>query len=123
MAENELERRHGRGFASMDPDRLRKIARKGGVAVPAEKRSFSQNRELAREAGRKGRRRKEMKLDTEADWVKVLEITPVEAREIIDGDDAIATQDFIEALDRVQVDAKQLCKAQYLVIKVIGAQE
>lgn len=43
-----------RGFASMDPTRQREIARKGGSMVPAYKRSFSQNRELAREAGRKG---------------------------------------------------------------------
>jgi general stress protein YciG len=43
-----------RGFASMDPDRRREIARMGGRSVPAEKRSFSQNRDLAAEAGRKG---------------------------------------------------------------------
>ena len=43
-----------RGFASMDEDRQREIASKGGRSVPAEKRSFSQDRELASEAGRKG---------------------------------------------------------------------
>jgi general stress protein YciG len=43
-----------RGFASMDIDRQREIASKGGKSVPAEKRSFSQDRELASEAGRKG---------------------------------------------------------------------
>lgn len=43
-----------RGFASMDPERQREIARKGGASVPGEKRSFSQNRELAAAAGRKG---------------------------------------------------------------------
>ncbi|MET0745383.1 MAG: KGG domain-containing protein [Microvirga sp.] len=43
-----------RGFASMDGDRQREIASKGGKSVPAEKRSFSQDRELASEAGRKG---------------------------------------------------------------------
>jgi uncharacterized protein len=43
-----------RGFASMDPDRQREIARKGGESVPAEERSFSRDRELASEAGRKG---------------------------------------------------------------------
>lgn len=43
-----------RGFASMDETRQREIARKGGESVPAEKRSFSQNRALAAEAGRKG---------------------------------------------------------------------
>lgn len=46
--------RAARGFAAMDPARQREIARKGGRAVPDEKRSFSQNRELAATAGRKG---------------------------------------------------------------------
>jgi general stress protein YciG len=43
-----------RGFASMDEDKQRDIARKGGESVPDDKRSFSQDRELAAEAGRKG---------------------------------------------------------------------
>ncbi len=43
-----------RGFASMDPEKQREIARKGGQSVPVEKRSFSQNPELAARAGRKG---------------------------------------------------------------------
>lgn len=43
-----------RGFASMDEGRQREIASKGGRSVPAEKRSFSQDRSLASEAGRKG---------------------------------------------------------------------
>ena len=43
-----------RGFASMDPEKQRAIARKGGQSVPDEKRSFSQNHELAARAGRKG---------------------------------------------------------------------
>lgn len=43
-----------RGFASMDPERQREIARKGGASVPSGKRSFSQDRLLAAEAGRKG---------------------------------------------------------------------
>ena len=43
-----------RGFASMDAEKQREIARKGGRSVPNEKRSFSQNRQLASEAGRKG---------------------------------------------------------------------
>nr|WP_238253808.1 MULTISPECIES: general stress protein [unclassified Methylobacterium] len=43
-----------RGFASMDLERQREIASKGGRSVPAEKRSFSQDRELASSAGRKG---------------------------------------------------------------------
>jgi general stress protein YciG len=43
-----------RGFASMDPERRREIARMGGMSVPPEKRSFSQNAGLAVRAGRKG---------------------------------------------------------------------
>ena len=43
-----------RGFASMDADKQREIARKGGRSVPDAKRSFSQNHQLASEAGRKG---------------------------------------------------------------------
>ena len=43
-----------RGFAAMDKARQREIARKGGAAVPDEKRSFSQDRDLAASAGRKG---------------------------------------------------------------------
>jgi general stress protein YciG len=43
-----------RGFASMDRDKQREIARKGGESVPNEKRSFSQDRSLAAAAGRKG---------------------------------------------------------------------
>ena len=43
-----------RGFASMNPEKQREIARKGGESVPNEKRSFSQDRELAAQAGRKG---------------------------------------------------------------------
>jgi general stress protein YciG len=43
-----------RGFASMDREKQRQIASKGGQSVPPEKRSFSQDRQLAAEAGRKG---------------------------------------------------------------------
>ncbi len=43
-----------RGFASMDPKKQREIASKGGRSVPAEKRSYAQNPELAAKAGRKG---------------------------------------------------------------------
>jgi uncharacterized protein len=43
-----------RGFAAMDPERRREIARKGGGSVPKEKRSFSRHPELAASAGRKG---------------------------------------------------------------------
>ena len=45
-----------RGFASMSPEKQREIASKGGKSVPSEKRSFSQNRDLAAQAGRKGGR-------------------------------------------------------------------
>ena len=38
----------------MSPEKRREIARMGGLAISPEKRSFSQNRDLAREAGRKG---------------------------------------------------------------------
>ena len=43
-----------RGFASISVEKRREIASKGGKSVPAEKRSFSQNHNLATEAGRKG---------------------------------------------------------------------
>lgn len=43
-----------RGFAAMDPERRREIARKGGASVPADKRSFSKSRELAVKAGHLG---------------------------------------------------------------------
>lgn len=43
-----------RGFAAMNPDRRREIARKGGASVPSEKRSFAKDRDLAASAGRKG---------------------------------------------------------------------
>jgi general stress protein YciG len=47
-------RKSKRGFASMDPARVRELARKGGLAVPDEKRSFSKDPALAAAAGRKG---------------------------------------------------------------------
>jgi general stress protein YciG len=43
-----------RGFAAMDEEKQREIARKGGQSVAPEDRSFSKDRELASEAGRKG---------------------------------------------------------------------
>jgi general stress protein YciG len=43
-----------RGFAAMNPERRREIARKGGASVPGEKRSFAKDRDLAASAGRKG---------------------------------------------------------------------
>jgi len=46
--------RKPRGFATMSPARRREIAAKGGSSVAPEKRSFSLNKDLAKEAGRKG---------------------------------------------------------------------
>lgn len=46
-----------RGFAAMDRETQKSIASKGGRSVPVEKRSFSRNRQLASEAGRKGGQR------------------------------------------------------------------
>lgn len=43
-----------RGFAAMDPEKQREIARKGGQSVPSDKRSYSANRDLARAAGKLG---------------------------------------------------------------------
>ena len=50
----ETDPKRRRGFAAMPVERRREIARKGGASVPSEKRSFSLNRGLATEAGRKG---------------------------------------------------------------------
>ena len=50
----EIKKKSTRGFASMDPERQRAIARKGGQSVPKDKRSFALNKNLAAEAGRKG---------------------------------------------------------------------
>lgn len=52
--DQEKPRKAPRGFAAMDPERQRAIASKGGRSVPDSKRSFSQNRGLAAQAGRKG---------------------------------------------------------------------
>lgn len=54
MAETKTRGTSNRGFASMDPDKQRAIASKGGSSVPPEKRPFAQNHRLAAEAGRKG---------------------------------------------------------------------
>jgi len=43
-----------RGFAAMSPEKRLAAAAKGGKSVPNDKRSFSQNAELAVAAGRKG---------------------------------------------------------------------
>ena len=50
----EMKKKSTRGFASMDPEKQRAIARKGGESVPSDKRSFSKNPDLAAAAGRKG---------------------------------------------------------------------
>ena len=56
MANQDQRHGHGsdRGFAGMDEEKQRDIARKGGESVPSEERSFSKDHELASEAGRKG---------------------------------------------------------------------
>lgn len=43
-----------RGFAAFTPEKLRETAAKGGASARPENRSFSRNRELAAEVGRKG---------------------------------------------------------------------
>ena len=50
----ERETKSTRGFATMEQAKQREIASKGGASVPDEKRSFSQDRDLAAAAGRKG---------------------------------------------------------------------
>jgi general stress protein YciG len=52
--DQEQPKKSKRGFASMDPEKRREIASRGGKSVPAEKRSFSQSVALAATAGRKG---------------------------------------------------------------------
>lgn len=52
-----------RGFAAMTPERRTEVAKMGGASVSPNNRSFSVNRELAKEAGRKGGLAK-------ADWRK-----------------------------------------------------
>jgi general stress protein YciG len=42
-----------RGFAAMSPEKRKEIASKGGKSVPASKRAFLVNRDLAVKAGRK----------------------------------------------------------------------
>jgi len=43
-----------RGFAVMDPEKRKAIAKKGGASVHPTQRSFAKDRALAREAGSKG---------------------------------------------------------------------
>lgn len=54
MPDTEQTKKSLRGFAVMSPQKRREIAAKGGKSVPGEKRSFTQNPELASNAGRKG---------------------------------------------------------------------
>jgi general stress protein YciG len=54
MSDDEPATKGKRGFAAMSPEKRREIASMGGKAVPANKRSFSQNIDLAASAGRKG---------------------------------------------------------------------
>lgn len=55
MAEEKQRRRSGKqGFASMDPERQREIASKGGKAAHAKGTAHQFTSEEAREAGRKG---------------------------------------------------------------------
>jgi|RhiMetdeSRZDD1v2_1073273.scaffolds.fasta_scaffold00923_13 general stress protein YciG len=53
-AENKGKGGSERGFAAMDENKQREIARKGGKSVPPQHRSFSKNPHLASQAGRKG---------------------------------------------------------------------
>lgn len=43
-----------RGLAAMTPERRKQIAAMGGASVPADKRSFSTDRDLSVSAGSKG---------------------------------------------------------------------
>jgi general stress protein YciG len=56
MTEERQKPKSKRGFASMDPEKQREIAKKGGKSVPDEKRAFSQSADLASRAGQKGGR-------------------------------------------------------------------
>ena len=47
-------KRLDRGFVAKNCEKRREIGRKGGLSVPAEKRAFSQNHQLAVDAGKKG---------------------------------------------------------------------
>jgi general stress protein YciG len=69
MGEEKEKSEKRRGFASMSEEERREIAKKGGESVPDEKRSFSQDRDLASDAGRKGgEARGERGSDVRAEW-------------------------------------------------------
>jgi uncharacterized protein len=57
MAQSKRRTTSQRGFASMDKEKQREIAAKGGQSVPPEERSFAKDPELATEAGKKGGKR------------------------------------------------------------------
>jgi general stress protein YciG len=54
MIDDKPRAKQRRGFAVMDPDKRREIAKKGGHSVKPVNRSFSKDRKLAMNAGRKG---------------------------------------------------------------------
>jgi uncharacterized protein len=54
MSDEQPRPKSKRGFASMSTEKQREIAAKGGKAVPAEKRAYSQNPGLAARSGQKG---------------------------------------------------------------------
>ena len=50
-----------RGFAAMSPEMRREVASRGGKSVPPERRAYSINRQLAKDAGRVGGRATKVK--------------------------------------------------------------
>jgi general stress protein YciG len=56
MSAAETKTKSRRGFGAMSVEKRTEIARKGGAAVPAEKRSFSKDPALAARAGAIGGR-------------------------------------------------------------------
>lgn len=52
--DDSIRQKKPRGFATLTPERRKEISSMGGRSVPADKRTFSFNRELASTAGRKG---------------------------------------------------------------------
>ena len=54
MMANDQRKGRGRGFASMDPDKQKEIASKGGRAAHLQGTAHEWSSEAAREAGRKG---------------------------------------------------------------------
>ena len=54
MDEVEAPKKKGRGFASMDPERRRALARLGGVAAQEKGNAHRWNSQEAKEAGKRG---------------------------------------------------------------------